>query len=119
MWEDSMKMPKAIVCSAVALTTIFAGLGSAAAAQPAPAGACNFIARGYVNATQGTAVGYFTGITGISGSLFNGSPSERTAFFTFRHDVAPLVSPPPANGDFAFFLLSAGRFNIYFNQNPN
>ena len=94
---------------------------SVAAAQPAAAGAvaCNFIARGYVNATQGTAVGYFTGVTGISGSLFSGSPSEKTAFLTFRHDVLSLTTPPPANGDFGFFLGSAGRFNIYFNQNPN
>jgi len=94
---------------------------SVAAAQPAAAGAvaCNFIARGYVNATQGTAVGYFTGVTGISGSLFSGSPSEKTAFLTFRHDVLSLTTPPPANGDFGFFLGSAGRFNIYYNQNPN
>jgi hypothetical protein len=100
--EDRMKKVRAIGYAAVAPTTIFRGLGSAAASQPVPAGAvaCNFIARGYVNATQGTAVGYFTGITGISGSLFNGSPSEKTAFFTFRHDVGSLKSPPPTNGDF-------------------
>ena len=116
-----MKTVRAIGYAAVALTTIFAGLGAAAAGQPVPAGAvaCNLIGRGFVNATQGTAVGYFTSITGISGSLFNGSPSEKTAFFTFRHDVGSLTSPPPPNGDFTFFVLSAGRYNIYFNQNPN
>jgi hypothetical protein len=83
--EDSMKKMRAIGCAAVALGTFFGGLLSVTAAQPSPAGAvaCNFIARGYVNATQGTAVGYFTGITGISGSLSMAVPVKRRRFSRF------------------------------------
>ena len=48
----------------------------------------------------------------------NGPPSERTAFFTFRSDVFTL-NALPANGDLALFLVSAGKFNIFFNPAPN
>ena len=80
---------------------------------------CYFVGRAYLNATgQGQVVGYFTNIKGISGSLFNGSPSEATAFFTFRSDVFSLTPLPP-NGDVGLDLVSAGTFNIYYNANPN
>jgi hypothetical protein len=106
----------------LALTTPFIGSSSPAAPQPTDslAVACNFIGRGYVNpmALQGTAVAYFTDIPGISGPLFNGSPSEKTAFFTWRHDVLSLTQLP-MNGSFGFYLGSAGSFYIYFNPNPN
>jgi hypothetical protein len=106
----------------VALGTFFGGLLSADADQRAGslAVACNFIGRGYVNpmALQGTAVAYFTDIPGISGSLFNGSPSEKTAFFTWRNDVLSLTQLP-VNGSFGFYLGSAGSSYIYFNPNPN
>jgi hypothetical protein len=116
-----MKMPTAIVYAAVALTTIFAGLDSAASDQRTGSlpVACNYIGRGYVNpeALQGTAVAYFTNIPGISGSLFNGSPSEKTAFFTWRQENS--LTQLPMNGSFGFYLGSAGSFYIYFNPNPN
>jgi len=80
---------------------------------------CYFVGRGYLNATgQGQVAGYFTNIKGISGSLFNGSPSEATAFFTFRSDVFSLT-PLPTNGDVGLNFVSAGTFSIYYNANPN
>jgi len=79
---------------------------------------CYFVGRAYLNSTgQGQLVGYFTNIKGISGSLFNGSPSEETAFFTFRSDVFSLT-PLPVNGDIGLDAVSAGTFNIYYNINP-
>jgi hypothetical protein len=54
----------------------------------------------------------------MSAPLFNGPPSERTAFFTFRSDVFAL-NALPANGDLLLFLVSAGKFNIFFNPAPN
>ena len=81
--------------------------------------ACYFVGRAYLNTTgQGQVVGYFTNIKGISRSLFNGSPSEASAFFTFRSDVFS-VTPLPANGDVGLVLVSAGSFSIYYNPNPN
>jgi hypothetical protein len=80
---------------------------------------CYFIGRAYLNATgQGQVAGYFTSIKGLSGPLFSGSPSEATAFFTFRSDVFSLTPLPP-NGEVGLDLVSAGTFSIYYNPNPN
>jgi len=57
-------------------------------------------------------------LNGISTSLFNGSPSEATAFFTFSTDVLSLT-PMPSNGDLALYLVSEGTFNVYYNPRPN
>lgn len=95
-----------------------------AEAQQIPAGAvaCYFVGRAFLRAdlSQGEVVGYFTDIYGIGASdtLFNGSPSESTAFFTFRSDVLS-QTPLPLNGDIGLDLVSAGTFNIYHNPNPN
>jgi hypothetical protein len=110
----------------LALVALIGGLVIPATAQKTPtsAVACNFVGRFYLNpiSLQGEVVGYFTNIHGISNGmsapLFSGSPSERTAFFTFRSDVFTL-NPLPANGDLALFLVSAGKFNIFFNPAPN
>jgi hypothetical protein len=115
-----MKKVKTIVSVAVALTTFFGGLLSAAAAPPVPAGAvaCYFVGRVFLNSNgQGEAVGYFTDITGITGPLFSGAPSESTAFFTFRSDVFQLA-PLPTNGDIGLALVSEGTFDIYLNATP-
>src|ERR1700730_2463982 len=106
---------------AQAFAILIGWLSSVEAQQiPSSAVACYFVGRGYLNPSngQGEVVGYFTNITGISGLLFNGSPSEQTAFFTFRSNVFSLT-PLPANGGFGLDLVSAGTFNIYFNQKPN
>lgn len=88
---------------------------------PSSAVACYFVGRGYLNPVngQGEVVGYFTDINGVGASdaLFNGPPSENTAFFTFRTDVFSLA-PLPSNGAFTLDLVSAGEFNIYFNSTP-
>jgi hypothetical protein len=110
----------------LALGAIIGGLYSPAEAQqtPSSAVACYLVGRFYLNTTslQGEVVGYLTNIHGIfdgmSDPLFNGAPSERTAFFTFRSDMFSL-NPLPANGDLGLFLVSAGEFNIFFNPAPN
>jgi|HubBroStandDraft_6_1064221.scaffolds.fasta_scaffold796193_1 hypothetical protein len=119
------RTPKPTFCT-LALVAIIGGLVIPAEAQKTPtsAVACNFVGRFYLNpvSLQGEVVGYFTNIHGIangmSAPLFSGSPSERTAFFTFRSDVFAL-NPLPANGDLVLFLVSAGKFNVFFNPAPN
>ena len=63
--------------------------------------------------------GYFSDINGIgaSNSLFSGTPSESTAFFTFRSDLLKNTSLP-SNGDITLILGPPGSFNIYYNPNP-
>jgi hypothetical protein len=106
-----------------ALVTLLMGwLPLAEALQiPSSAVACYLVGRGYLDAATGTGevAGYFSGINGIgaSDSLFNGSPGESTAFFTFRSDTFTLTSLP-SNGDITLLLGSAGRYNIYYNPHP-
>jgi hypothetical protein len=121
----------AVQNGALALATLLGSFYSSADARqtawaeaqqtPPSAVACYFVGRFYVNATtgKGEVAGYFSDINGIgeSDSLFNGSPSERTAFFTFRSDTLSLTSLP-SNGDISLFLGSAGRYNIYYNPSP-
>ena len=116
-----------------ALATFLGGFCSPAEAQqkpwaeakqtPAAAVACYFVGRAFLSAdfSRGEVVGYFTDIDGIGAadSLFNGSPSEQTAFFTFRSNVFSLT-PLPANGDVGLDLVSAGTFDIFYNPpTPN
>ena len=107
-----------------ALVVALMGWLPLAEAQPIPSSAvaCHFVIRGYLNldATgQGVAevAGYITDIPGISDSLFNGSPSEKTAFLTFRSDLVTLTPLKP-NGVVNLERVSAGTFNIYFNPAP-
>lgn len=78
------------------------------------------VGRVYLNPNTGQAVwaGYLVHINGINSSLFNGSPSEATAYFTFSTDVLSLT-PMPNNGDMALSLVSAGTFNVYYNNSPS
>ena len=107
-----------------ALATLLMGWLPLAEAQqiPSSAVACYFVGRFYFDSTTGTGevVGYFSDINGIGASdlLFNGTPGESTAFFTFRSDTLTLTSLP-SNGDITLLLGSAGRYNIYYNPNPN
>jgi hypothetical protein len=119
------RTPNAKFCI-LALVALIGGLVTPADAQKTPtsAVACNFVGRFYLNpiSFQGEVAGYFTNIHGIfngmSAPLFNGPPCERTAFFTFRSDVFAL-NPLPANRDLVLFLVSSGKFNIFFNPAPN
>src|SRR5262252_4757707 len=95
-------------------TSLLAGWLPAARAQQIPSSAvsCYFVGRAYFDA-NGTAqvAGYFSDINGIgsSSSLFNGPPSESTAFFTFRSDLLTNTSLP-SNGDITLILGPAGKF---------
>jgi hypothetical protein len=107
----------------VATTTLLLGFSTTSEAQPGvPAAAVvwQHVGRVYLNPSTGKAVwaGYVVHINGINNSLFNGAPSEATAYFTFSTDVLSLT-PMPNNGDVALNLVSAGTFNVYFNSNPN
>jgi hypothetical protein len=103
------------------LALLFGGLAAPPAAQAAGPGglATNFVGRFYFNpdTLQGFVVGYLPDIVGIAGPLFNGPPSEGTAYFTFRSNVFQFT-PLPSNGDLQLFLLSAGTYAIYYNAQP-
>lgn len=89
--------------------------------QQAPTGQVvwQHVGRVYVNPNNGQFVyaGYLVHIDAIDSSLFNGSPSEATAYFTFSTGVAQLT-PLPNNGDVALDLVSAGTFSVYYNAAP-
>lgn len=104
-----------------ALTALVFGWLSAAVAQPIPSSAvvCYLVGRIYFdNKGNAEVAGYFTDINGIGASdaLFNGKPSETTAFFTFHTNVS--LSSLPSNGDITPILGSAGLYNIYYNPAP-
>jgi hypothetical protein len=60
---------------------------------------------------------YLAFIDGISGSVFSGTPSEATAFFTLRTDV--VSAQTITNGNIAVILQSAGTYDVYFNSSPH
>jgi len=79
-----------------------------------------FVGRLLLNPSNGTVtvVGYFTDLEGIAGPLFDGAPSEATAYFTFRSDVFSSQSLP-TNIDMAISLGNPGTYTIYFNPVPS
>jgi hypothetical protein len=88
--------------------------------QQTPAGRTvwHHVGRLFVNSNGGFVwAGYLVHIDPIDGSLFDGSPSESTAYFTFSTDAAQLT-PLPNNNDVALDLVSAGTFNVYYNATP-
>jgi hypothetical protein len=104
-----------------ALTALITGWLSAAVAQPIPSSAvvCYLVGRIYFdNKGNAEVAGYFTDINGIgaSDSLFNGTPSESTAFFTFHTMVS--ISSLPSNGEVTPLLGSAGLYDIFHNPKP-
>ena len=106
----------------VATTTLVLGCVGASQAQeavPAAQVVWQHVGRVYLNPNTGQAVwaGYIVHINGIKPSLFNGVPSETTAYFTFTTDVLSLT-PMPNNGDMALSLVSPGTLNVYYNSNP-
>ena len=104
-----------------AATSLGASIVSAEVQQiPSSAVSCYFVGRLYFDANGIAQVaGYFSDINGIgaSNSLFNGTPSESRAFFTFRSDLLKNTSLP-SNGDITLILGPAGSFNIYYNPSP-
>jgi hypothetical protein len=77
------------------------------------------VGRVFLNPTTGefVYVGYLVHIDPINSSLFDGSPSESTAYFTFSTDLAQLT-PLPNNNDVSLDLVSAGTFSVYYNATP-
>ncbi len=100
---------------------LLGSFAQAGAQEPTPAAQTvwQHVGRVYVNPTTGAAVyaGYVVHINGITSSLFNGSPSQATAFFTFSTDVLTLT-PLPSNGDVTLSFVSAGTFSVYYNTSP-
>jgi hypothetical protein len=85
-----------------------------------PAGhiASHGLERDMVNADgTGEGAGYFTFIEGIPDPFFAGSPSEATAFFTFR--TAPFTTQMIQNGVVTALLHPPGRLTVYLNAVPN
>ena len=78
------------------------------------------VGRIYLNPDTGKAIwaGYVVHLNGINSSLFNGAPSEATAYFTFSTDILQLT-PIPNDGDMALSLVSAGTFSVYYNATPH
>jgi hypothetical protein len=79
----------------------------------------HIVARSLVNPSNGTSqvAGYLTDLDGVSGSLFNGTPSESTAFLTLRTDVFA-SQPLPMNGNLTLSLPEPVKLHLYFNPNP-
>jgi hypothetical protein len=89
---------------------------------PSAAVACYFTGRTYLSVApdgtgQGQLIEYFTNFNGIPGPLFNGPPSESTAFFTLRTNIFSFT-PIRTNGDIALEEFDAGTSDIYYNPNP-
>jgi hypothetical protein len=78
------------------------------------------VGRIYLNPDTGKAIwaGHVVHLNGINTPLFNGAPSESTAYFTFSTDILQLT-PMPNDGDIALSLVSAGTFSVYYNATPN
>lgn len=119
----------------LALAVVFAGWqcpshaqglasNTASKAQPTATGRTvwHHVGRVFVNPANGqfVYVGYLVQIDPINGTLFNGSPSENTAYFTFSTDLAQpaQLTPLPNNNDVILDLVSAGTFNVYYNASP-
>jgi hypothetical protein len=61
-------------------------------------------------------VGYFLHLQGLHGPLFDGTPSESAAHFTFQSE--PFQSTPVMNGDLSIGIDSVGEFSLYLNRVP-
>jgi hypothetical protein len=123
MKRSSWRFTSTVSSLFAVLTILLSGTFTASQAQertPASQVVWQHVGRVYLNPDTGKAVyaGYVVHINGISTSLFNGAPSEATAFFTFSTDVLQLT-PLPNNGDVALSLVSAGTFSVYYNTSPN
>ena len=116
-WKAKQTMFVALSALAILLVGAVAPLQ---AQVPAAQVVWQHVGRVYLNPKTGKAVyaGYLVHINGLPSSLFNGAPSEATAYFTFSTDVLQLT-PLPNNGDLALSLVSAGTFNVYYNAVPH
>jgi len=72
--------------------------------------------RFYANGTKALDVGYFLHLQGIEGDLFDGKPSEATAWFTFSAE--PFEVRRYTNGGLPFSLSERGEFGIFLKETP-
>src|ERR1700694_2259427 len=109
----SPKLAWAIALAALAIL-LFEPFAHAEEKNAIPAGQVvwQHVGRLYINPNTGKAVyaGYLVRLNGITSPLFNGSPSEATAYFTFSTDILTFT-PLPNNGDVTLSLVSAGTFS--------
>ena len=117
LWTSTQALIVALSGLTISLFGIIAPLQ---AQVPAAQVVWQHVGRVYLNPNTGKAVytGYLVHVNGLTTSLFNGAPSEATAYFTFSTDVLSLT-PLPANGDVGLSLVSAGTFNVYYNAVPS
>jgi hypothetical protein len=112
-----------VICCVASLGISLSGSYSQLKAQTiaAPVGAAAWyqVGRTAVNPATGAgfAYGYYTQIAGLSGLLFNGAPSESTAFFTFRTSEFQLI-PVKTNSDINMAIVTPDTFNVYMNTSP-
>lgn len=98
-------------------------LAGEAVVKRVPAGAVAFHFVLDLNFLTGDLVGYVAFIEGIDRPLFNGDPSEDTAYFSFRltkptpTPIALPVEPDPALN--VNLLEPGGQFTIFFNDDPS
>jgi hypothetical protein len=64
-------------------------------------------------------IGYYTQIEGLPGQLFAGEPSEKTAYFAFRTDRAPVQAVKEGDSIKLVPRASDSLLNIYFHPLPN
>lgn len=112
-----------MLAAIVAATILFLSCSPSLEAQkeiPTAQTVWQHVGRVYIDPNTGKAiyVGYVVHLDGVSDSLFSGSPSESTAYFTFSTDVISLT-PMTSNADLTLYLVSAGTFNVYYNPSPN
>jgi len=69
-------------------------------------------------ASTGVVYGYLTAVSGVNSTqaLFNGTPSEATAYLTFRADIKFQVLP--GNGGIVPTLVEAGTWSVYYTASP-
>jgi hypothetical protein len=82
--------------------------------------AYHYVGRVTLDLSKGTAtiLAYVTHLEGVPPAtpLFNGNPSESTAFFTIRADATFQFLAP--NGDVSPVLTNPGPIRMYFTRNP-
>ena len=85
--------------------------------------AAHLVGRIVIDPTTGNAewIGYLPYLAGVAGTFFSGTPSEATAYFTFRSTTFQEQAIP--NGNFTeLFPAGVGQpleIHVYLNNSPN
>ncbi|MBV8816835.1 MAG: hypothetical protein JO022_00685, partial [Acidobacteriaceae bacterium] len=120
-------MLKRSISSILTSLTLLAGFAFADDTPGARGIAYHYVGRVKLDFIKNTGVvyGYLTALSGVnsSGALFNGTPSEATAYLTFRADINFQVLPGNGTlgpGQFGVLptLIQAGNWNFYYSPAP-